>query len=281
LKKETTHPRFKLKKRKNLFPLLLAGLCLMGGGHLLADEQNWVQFSILALVIACGVVIIYGFNDLKDLPFKHENNRKYLTKSPSYMFTLWLFVVVCIPFGLVVLSYFQISIIVMIGLLGTLYSMNVEIGSILFHMKKVPFLKNLIIGICWGALMLLGFGEMDSFEVKILFVFISLQISLGSAIRDIADLEEDRALNVRTVPVILGIQKQLWLSHIFNATTLAGLIFVPVGSLVYLVLISFVGFRFIHLLLLKRGFGNTLLTQQVNIGFCYLLFVMLLIGQLL
>ena len=92
----------------------------------------------------------------------------------------------------------------MAATIGFLYSVKFNSGKKSFRIKNVFLLKNVLIGLVWGSLVLAGYGEVPNHEILMLFFFCSLQVMIGSLIRDLPDLSSDKNEGVNSLPVVLG-----------------------------------------------------------------------------
>jgi geranylgeranylglycerol-phosphate geranylgeranyltransferase len=142
--------------------------------------------------------------------------------------------------------------------LGTLlaFSINTVCGAIaLFNsilliiyaktLKGTPFLGNLSIGYLTGSTFLFGasvFGPGGLKTLFVLFLLAALAITAREIIKDIEDMEGDRAEGADTLPLRIGAKKASYLA------ALIGLLAVSLSPLPYLM--SVLGLRYLYIVLL-------------------------------
>ena len=109
-----------------------------------------------------------------------------------HKFFVLQFVLVIIPLAFFYVSTFTFSVLGMAATIGFLYSVKFNSGKKSFRIKNVFLLKNVLIGLVWGSLVLAGYGEVPNHEILMLFFFCSLQVMIGSLIRDLHDLSSNK-----------------------------------------------------------------------------------------
>jgi 4-hydroxybenzoate polyprenyltransferase len=125
-------------------------------------------------------------------------------------------------------------------------------------LKRVLLVKNLAVGLSWGFIPL-GVGVYHGvlWTVDILFTaaFVTLMLTVAAAVFDIKDIEGDRAEGIRTVPIVLGVDRTRYLAA--GVSLVVGLVvvcLVVVGTLppIYTVLLGFVAYVAGYSLLARR-----------------------------
>lgn len=114
--------------------------------------------------------------------------------------------------------------------------------------KRILLVKNLLVGLSWG-LIPLGVGVYHDvlWTVDILFMalFTTAVLTIAAAVFDIKDIEGDRAEGIRTIPIVLGVDRTRYLAAAASATVglvVAGLLLAGVLSARYTVLFGLVGY---------------------------------------
>lgn len=207
-------------KFKPLYYFYLAAISLLASGLLMQQEQDWKEWIFLIWSTFTGIFITYRLNDFIDGSQNFEFNFKKFFKNKLHICVVVQLLFILTPLSLYFLSYFRFILLAVLGTLGTLYSVKFQIGEKIFRIKHIFILKNFLIGICWGGLVLLGADFIDSTNILSLLLFASVQVFIGSTIRDITDLEADTTEYVNSLPVVLGVKKTLIILHILNLISL-------------------------------------------------------------
>ncbi len=98
--------------------------------------------------------------------------------------------------------------------------------------KRILLVKNLLVGISWG-LIVLGVGvyynQLFAVDILFFFVFITAVLTIAAVVFDIKDIEGDRAEGIRTVPAVVGPKR----TRQFSAVAI-----LAVGAVVFLLLVA-------------------------------------------
>ncbi|PZE16149.1 hypothetical protein DNU06_14385 [Putridiphycobacter roseus] len=258
---------------RRLSMFLIGVLSLLFGGIILGENFDLNQCIILSIAAVCGVMLLY---DVKNkLP--NENWFKILIwflKIKSNALFVWILLVL-FPFAFKYLSILSFVLLTVIMVLGVLYSLPHRIGKITFKLKNILFLKNILIGLAWGGLVIVGAGSIHS-QVLYLAGFMMLQVFLGSIIRDLADVKSDNSNGVNSLPVAFGISNTIWIMHFINLLSLLFL-FRQNDFQSNAVIFVLVTWRLLNLIFIKVFGVNKHLIQTFNLSTCYLFFIILFI----
>lgn len=265
-------------KDKRLFQFLLATLALLLSGSIAANKLNLAYLSLIILSGFCGVVLIYDLPLINHrLPIR-ERFRDFLQHRRKVFYTGLLLLI--FPFTLKYLSAFSFILLAITAILGVLYSFPLKIKGKYTRLKNFLFLKNFMIGIAWGALVLIGGGSWEDPLLMALFIFASLQVFIGSMIRDVPDLERDIRIGIRSFPVAFGVKNTVAFMHLLNLLSW-GLSLYLFGSAELMVLVSIIVlWRFVNLMMLYKYQTSKLWGQSFNLMTCNLFFGVLLIQHL-
>ena len=77
----------------------------------------------------------------------------------------------------------------------------------LVRVKRLLFVKNLVVGGSWGIIPLgvgVYYGVVRTPEILVSFGLVTVMLTVAAAVFDIKDLEGDRAEGIRTAPVVFG-----------------------------------------------------------------------------
>ena len=89
---------------------------------------------------------------------------------------------------------------------GYLYSKGIKIGKFAVKLKGRAGVKNLVVGLTWGASIagLAGKSCGSIVPVVLLFVFFGVKLFVNSTIYDFKDIKGDTLAGIETLPVSLG-----------------------------------------------------------------------------
>lgn len=254
--------------------MFLAGiLALLFGGIILGKNFEIEQYIILCIAALCGVMLLY---DVKDkLP--NDNWFKiliwFLKIKTNSLFVLALLIL--FPFALTYLSSFSIAFLMISMVIGMLYSLPYKFGKLEFKLKNILFLKNILIGICWGSLVAVGAGSFADKQILYLTVFMMLQVFLGSIIRDLADVKSDKKNGIKSLPVVFGISASIWVMHVINLVSLS-ILLLGISSETRILIVILVAWRLLNLSVIGIKGVKKHLIQTFNLATCYLFFIVLL-----
>jgi len=260
-------------KFKPLFLFVIASNSLLLTGSLVNGIFDWPQILVMQWCGLCGVFIIYRFNDLIDQTHDLRFNFRSLLHNKLHLFFLLQFFLITIPAVFYFLSPFRILILSAICILGVLYSINFRSGEKSYRIKNFFGVKNFLIGILKGSLILAGAGGFTNRLTMALFVFACLQVLIGSSIRDIPDIERDKKERVNSFPVVFGMEKTLWLLHFLNlASLIVGYLMIQDNAFLLLMGLT-VAWRFISLVKIRTHANSRLWTQTFNLLTTVLIFI--------
>ncbi|MFA9416949.1 UbiA family prenyltransferase [Natrinema sp. HArc-T2] len=153
-------------------------------------------------IVFAATMFVYTVNRFTDLAEDEQNvpDRAAFTKRYG---RLWL------TAG-TVLYVAAIGIAVALGLSGAAYLL-LPLAVVLLYsvggVKQIFLLKNLVVGLAWGALPL-GVGyyydQLWSLEIQFLVVYVTVMITIAAVIFDVKDIEGDREEGIPTVPNRFG-----------------------------------------------------------------------------
>lgn len=264
------------RKTKLILLFIIATQSLLLSGFYLTNETDSYQLFFTSLLGINGTLFIYGF----DFGYgARKSILTYLTNSRKHLFQsifLLQFVFISFPLSLFILSWNRLVVIGIIGLLGLIYSFPISMNGKEFRFKRLLLVKNLFIGFAWGALILVGAGSFNHSIVFLFFMFMSLQIFVGSIARDCADLEHDKKMGVQTLPLKLGLNRTVFILQIANGLTAAVLCTFPISSPIITILLLSIFWR--GLVIYKVGKNNDSMfwTQTLNILACLFFYLLVL-----
>lgn len=268
---------------KNLFWFFLAAWGLLAAGFILRPQFEIIELILLLWLTLTGLFLIYRLNDFIDSQVDFKLNFANFMSDNWHKFFALQFVLVIIPLAFFYVSTFTFSVLGMAAIIGFLYSVKFNSGKKSFRIKNVFLLKNVLIGLVWGSLVLAGYGEFPNHEILLLFFFCSLQVTIGSLIRDLPDLTSDKNEGVNSLPVILGENVTVVILFILNASS----IFIYSKEIfnqdiqwkiVYFVLPILV-WRTINIAAISRKNYSAFWTQKFNLLTCVLIAVLQFIIQ--
>ena len=138
----------------------------------------------------------------------------------------------------------------------------------LLNFKRFYLLKNLIVAISWGSVVLLVGAYYNKFNliVFLLFIFFTIEFFINTVIFDIKDIKGDFWNNVVTIPVKVGLQKTKTLCFVLNIFAFVMIVMLIISGLKFSI-------AFILLVMNIYIFAYVLLARQEYKSFFYGLFV--------
>ncbi|MEM6800620.1 MAG: UbiA family prenyltransferase [Bacteroidota bacterium] len=265
-------------KDKRLFQFLLATIALLLSGSIAIEKFDPLYIGLLILAGFCGVVLIYDLPLINhQLPIK-ERFQDFLKHKRKVFYTVLLLIIS--PLALTVFSTFTFILLAITAILGVLYSFPFKINGEIIRLKNFLFLKNFLIGIAWGALILIGGGNWENPLLIALFIFASLQVFIGSMIRDVPDVEQDKRIGIRSFPVAFGVGNTISFMQVLNLLSF-GLGYIIYPEIELIILISIItAWRFVNIYMLKKDRTSILWGQTLNLMTCCLFFGVILIQHL-
>lgn len=181
-----------------------------------------------------STLAIYNFSILLSKPEKPENSSFLRVRwiFSHYRLIIGLFIISVL--SLIPLAFFlhtsSLILLLSLGLISIAYNLPIfGIPGKKFGLRNIPGLKLFIIGAVWaGSTVLLPILEIEGSgtlnisnkETIILFFTRFLFIVAITIPFDIRDLFQDQSNALRTIPVIFGEKKSLFLCQLFLATSL-------------------------------------------------------------
>lgn len=261
---------------KQLFLFIVAAISLAISGQILS-HFNLIHAIIHVNTITFGVILVYRLNHIFQAEGAIKSNIIAFLKVPLHFISLLSILLFSFPFYLI---NYQLEIIVLISigaLLGAIYALPITINNYTFRLKKVLFIKNILIGFVWALLVLIGaYPELNN-EVVYLFGFVFIQVFIGSIIRDMPDINNDMNVRVNTLPNRFGRLKTLYALYAINTLVaiMAFILHVPnsIQLLIYFVFIL----RTINLIGLGHGSNHIFWTEVYNLNICTTILFLILI----
>jgi 4-hydroxybenzoate polyprenyltransferase len=130
-----------------------------------------------------------------------------------------LAVLIALTFGMVAVLLTLVPL-----LAGILYSVPILPRCVGYRrLKEIPVMKNLVVCSSWGAIPVLlpcvATGAPVTLATLLTFVFFFSYVFIASAMPDMRDTEGDALSGVRTIPVLIGIEKTRTLLGLMNGAT--------------------------------------------------------------
>ncbi len=267
-------------KFKPLYLFFIASNSLLLAGSIVTHTWNISQLLLIQWCGICGIFLIYRFNDFIDQTHSFRFNIKRFFSFKLHVLVIVQLLFITLPLALNLLSDFRIIILASICMLGVLYSLNFPFNGRNNRIKNIFLVKNIIIGFAWGSLILVGAGALNHELTIGLFIFTSLQVVIGSIIRDIPDIERDKTDRVKSLPAVFGTKTTLYMLHALNLTSFfTGFLMTKNNSFILFMLII-LSWRFISFLKIQKHNDSKLWTQTFNLLTCFLIFIIMLVQHL-
>lgn len=211
------------------------------GGHLLALGASGIAFTSavllnvkvtwdILLVSYLIVYAVYSYNRFKEFKkdfltnlFRSQHIEKYIRYVPvAIAIYLLITVLLLLLFGNVK-SIFLVFLMILLGFLYTDYYKK--------YTQKIIGLKSFYVSFIWSLLVFFTafyYKIPINLSVFFIFIFILLRFILSTVFFDIKDIESDKKEKFKTIPVIFGKEKTLFILHVVNIIS-----FVPIVVGVY------------------------------------------------
>lgn len=191
-------------------------------------------FNIFALITGILTFLAtfntYGLNKLTDikedainLPERSNTIKKI---KPILKFSIAFSFILSMLLGLLI-NILTLPILLFPFLLGVIYS--ARLSKNLPRLKDISGVKNITIALSWAAgstfLPVIYLHEKKTILIILIFYFFFLKSYINSILFDVRDVEGDKRSGVRTIPLLLGINKTKNLLIILNSTLIPWLIF--------------------------------------------------------
>lgn len=262
---------------KNLILFFIASCSILSSGFVLSSVKNWNALSLLIASCCTGVYLIYRLNDCIDQSADLKLNIKHFFSYPFHkLITVFLFIVL-IPISVFWLNGFTFLILSIASLSGVIYSLSFHSKEKIYRIKNIFFIKNLFIGFAWGALVLIGAGNFTDAYVLNLFWFVTIQVVIGSLIRDVPDQEKDFETGVKSLPVVIGKSATFFAMHGLNLLSFAtGYMLSNSIDLIWFFGVIVV-WRFLNLIFLSLNPHSIFWGQKFNLMTCVLILFLIVI----
>ena len=205
---ERTPPN--LSEKNATFELLKSSILVAFSGALrihLAFLLLQVQSSLLTCI--AGGLVIYTVYTLDRALGSEEDtvNRKELNgsrKEIGLAVSLLTFLIgscILAKEGMLALAFIPF-------VTGYLYSKGIKIGKFALKLKGGLGVKNLVVGLTWGAFIsgLAGSNCGNIIPIVLVFTFFGVKLFVNSAIYDFKDIKGDTLAGIKTLPVSLGVR---------------------------------------------------------------------------
>jgi 4-hydroxybenzoate polyprenyltransferase len=264
-------------KFKKLHLFYLASAALLSAGWMMSLDMDFGLFAFLLYCNFNGIFLVYRLNDCIDQDKDLKLNLKTFFSFRLHQFIVFQFVLVLMPLAFILLPTFSLFALAFGAVIGSFYSLSFNLGKKQFRIKNVFLLKNILIGLVWGALVLIGAGHVATQEVMVLFGFTTIQVLIGSMIRDVPDIDKDKDSGVKSLPVVVGMPFTFSFMHTLNLLSIAIVYLLEWDVLWVVGLGSVILWRLINLVMLQRDHENRFWGQTFNLMCCVLIFLITLI----
>lgn len=273
----TTERTSTAAKYKKLTWFFIAAASIVGSGCLLMHHFNYTELLVILWCTVGGTFLIYRINDYIDTEHALRFNILEFLKEKRHMIIVAHLFLIAFPVAFFTITPFSFIVLASVAVLGVFYSITFPMGAFRFRLKNVFLLKNISIGVAWGSLVLVGAGNLLVPDVVALFLFTSVQVAIGSMIRDIPDVEKDREAGAKTFPVLYGDKATMRFLFLTNTLSVGLLLYPGITNGIIGVIAITVLWRTMNLLKLSRNFNDKLWGQTLNLFTCTVIFLVVLL----
>tara|TARA_Y100000991_G_C21970947_1_gene349427 strand:- start:1524 stop:2360 length:837 start_codon:yes stop_codon:yes gene_type:complete len=263
---------------KNLFWFYIASVSLLVSGFIISYNQPLLTLFTLTWCIISGLFLIYRFNDYVDQNEDLRFTIYHFLALPLNLIIFLQLIFIIIPITIYLIEKETLYVLSFSSILGFLYSINFQFNNRSFKLKNIFFVKNALIGIVWGSLVLIGSNNIFQTNIIPLFLYASIQVFIGGVIRDIPDLKKDKSNNVKSFPVVFGINYTINLLHLINFISIILVFFNYNNLLIFTVFLIPFFWRSCNLILLNSRSNNLRITEWMNLFTCVLILISTIIS---
>ena len=262
---------------KHLSLFIVASSSLLISGYVVNNERNWLELLVLLWCNFCGIILIYTINGYIDRESNFKFNlNEFFNERWHVIFVMQLFLFT-FPIAFFAISTFRFVAFALVAFLGIIYSLGFRQNGVYFKVKNIFLFKNLSIGVAWVTLVLIGAGGFENPNVIALFVFASIQVLIGSMIRDVPDLGKDKIQGVKTFPVLFGLNPTFWFMHVVNLLSILSVYLSGGSKNILIIILAGVSWRFINLWKLKSNTESRVWGQTINLATCSVILFLVVI----
>ena len=260
---------------KRVFLFVIPALALLLSGLLMRQETvSLVEWFLLIWATISGILIVYRYNDFSCGYSSSWTPVVTFFSDWSNMLLVAQFFLIGIPLSWFYLNEFQFVALALAGILGIAYAVKFQWGALSWFPKRKFPIKNILIGLVWAALFLVGYGQIPHASMWGIYGFIAVQVFIGSIVRDVPDAEVDFTRNSLSLPIMIGANKTILLLHVFNWAALC-FAFLNLDWL-FPIFLPTVLWRSLILYLIQRYPKNAICTQWANLYTCLIIFTTIL-----
>ncbi len=242
-------------KKQSNFSKILTGIWdeFVYGGHLLSLGASAIVLTVtimihrdisipLILISYLVTQVIYTLNHYREIQLDIVTNperARHLIASKNVLPFLISFYVISIITLLVLFSnYITIIFTLVLGFLGFFYLKNLT--------KTIIGFKNYYVAFLWAAasvlLPYLFFSITFDKLFYFIFIFIFVRWLINTTFFDLKDVDGDRLEGLKTIPVVIGVNKTLYLLAFYNIISAFILLFLVYSRMIELSFISYLFF---------------------------------------
>lgn len=239
-----------------------AALAMVSSGGILVGDLRLAPLLVTVLAVSS----IYWFGDVMDRWYHLRKKGSAVAAGDPLLYRLQLLGLSLI--GLVAVAFVlpRASVMALVAILGFGALDSIEIpfmrglapigGGGMVRLKRVFFLKNVIVGAWWSLLLLIGAGRFDVPGLGVCALFAFLQITMGASIGNLPLVEEASARGSTGLTGKMGVDGLLRLLRAVNIVSGVLLLYAawrdPASAKLYLSLVMVVMWRTFLFLNIER-----------------------------
>ena len=225
------------------------------------------QILIISFLVTFSV---YNFNQITDR-VEDKINKPDISSTRTYTHIVLSFIPLVLSF--LISAVFEVKTIPIISftyLLGLIYSFKI-IKSIP-RLKEIVGVKSITVAFCWsfaGSLLPACFKTVKLEIIILTFTYIFIQLLVNTILCDIRDMNGDIISGVKTVPIVLGIDKTKKLLLFINSLMLPWLIYCLLNGLFFRYILALFGgmiYGYLIILAFSRRECDRLLVEVIVDG---------------
>jgi 4-hydroxybenzoate polyprenyltransferase len=204
----------RLSERLFLDGYILISLAAVAlGMATLAQLEVPISSDPVYLLLFSGTLVSYNLHRVLKMP---QNGKLHL-KGRRFRYILLLFALSLLAVSIFYIQKTAILVLFPLAVITFLYSVPLRLPIWSLPLRKIPYIKVFLVAATWSALTVwLPLAEMADvnkpLQTGLIFIerfFLLLAVTIPF---DIRDLNDDKHLGMKTLPIVLGIRASLWIS---------------------------------------------------------------------
>lgn len=181
----------------------------------LAQLEMPLSYDPVYLLLFSGTLVSYNLHRILRIP----KNGKLHLKGRQFRFAFLLFSLMLLAVSIFFIKEATLLVLFPLAVITFLYSVPLRLPFWSLPLRRIPYIKVFVVAVTWSVLTVwLPLAEIadtpTSLETWLIFTerfFLLLAVTIPF---DIRDCQRDKEMDMKTLPIALGIKTSLWISGI-------------------------------------------------------------------